>query len=687
MSESPRIIRKRRRPAHSCVECRRRKVRCDRNKPCGQCVSHGAPSCNYADHVNAGQGFHVGPASTGNQNRSQSPTSVGQSSNNVSERGPTTFGQIHGIMSKTRIFGHGHWMNTMPLASELSIMGPTGDYKSIYTQPSSSGEQDPISQLMTECKQLAREAKKQRPFRQSIPAHIHQSIPKPEVIEDLISLYFSTFESCYRILHFSSFKKEYDSHARQPQNTKTSFLVVLLLVMSISGTLHNEAHVRKDISAKAQSWISVSQTWLSAPFEKDRLTLKGIQIHCLLLLARQVNRVGADLVWISVGTLMRMAMQMGLHQDPSSLREMDIQQKEVRRRLWYTILEMNAQSALDSGMAPMVTDDDYTTQPPSDLSDEDLDNATNLGEDGSPSLQESPTFFQCVLAQSVGFRLTVVRVVNSLNVKPSYDEVLSIGHKLEIACREAASALNSTTTLRRQAPLNQFAHSFCSHLIRRLLLCLHFTYAIQAKGSPIYTHSQQVCLEVSLELVSLLDDNLYSRLLINGGGMFRDIITRGALVIYLELTSRLPVESSISHFAKEKNQSRQIPLMEDAQRVVKYAENRMCHGETNVKGYVFFNMATARVQALLEGISPEEAIRKAARDSLNICHGLLSGMVVENAENPLPADFQSHSLDGIFSPQVASDSGFDFLEDPNLYLHCSDWDLFDSISGESLFES
>jgi hypothetical protein len=538
---------------------------------------------------------------------------------------------------------------------------------------------------MAECKELAREAKKQRPFRQSIPAHMYQSLPTPEIIEELISLYFSTFESCYRILHFSSFKKEYDNHVEQPQNTKTSFLVTLLLLMSISGTMHHNAHVRKDISVKVQSWINVSQTWLSAPFEKDRLTLKGIQIHCLLLLARQVNRVGSDLVWISVGTLMRMAMQMGLHQDPSSLREMDIQQREVRRRLWYTILEMNVQSALDSGMAPMVTEDDYTTQPPLDLSDEDLDNSTNSGEDENPSPGRSATFFQYLLAKSIGFRLTVVRVVNSLNVEPSYDEVLSIDQKLGVACHEVASALNETVSLRSQDPLNHFAHSFCSHLIRRFLLCLHFPYASKAKNSPIYTHSQQACLEVSLELVSLLEDKLYSRVLINGGGMFRDIITRGALAIYVELTSSL--ESGISHFARERNRSRQFQLMEDAQKLVQYAESRMRHGETNVKGYVFLNMATARVQALFEDISPEEAIRKAARDSLNTCHGILSGMVVENAENSLRADFQSHSVDGIFSPQVTSDSAFNFLEDPNLNIHCSDWDLFNSMSGESWFES
>lgn len=35
--------------------------------------------------------------------------------------------------------------------------------------------------------------------------------------------------------------------------------------------------------------------------EKDRLTLDEIQTHFLLLLAHQVDRAGADLVWIPAG--------------------------------------------------------------------------------------------------------------------------------------------------------------------------------------------------------------------------------------------------------------------------------------------------------------------------------------------------------------------------------------------------
>jgi hypothetical protein len=48
---------RRRRPALSCVECRRRKVKCDRADPCGHCVS-AKIRCNYRiynDHISGSQ--------------------------------------------------------------------------------------------------------------------------------------------------------------------------------------------------------------------------------------------------------------------------------------------------------------------------------------------------------------------------------------------------------------------------------------------------------------------------------------------------------------------------------------------------------------------------------------------------------------------------------------------------------
>jgi hypothetical protein len=67
MSEPPSSTaapRKRRRPALSCEQCRRRKIKCDRNYPCGQCMQSTTASCSYSpDTIRVSR--HVSQRSSG----------------------------------------------------------------------------------------------------------------------------------------------------------------------------------------------------------------------------------------------------------------------------------------------------------------------------------------------------------------------------------------------------------------------------------------------------------------------------------------------------------------------------------------------------------------------------------------------------------------------------------------------
>lgn len=118
-TKSPeRGIRKRRRPAHSCVECRRRKVRCDRANPCSQCVAHNAPSCTFTDSRHATSDHDLPETQVNKQQEHRTPRILdGPLSSNISPPTPAPSGQIHGTLSKTRVFGQGHWISTIPLVS------------------------------------------------------------------------------------------------------------------------------------------------------------------------------------------------------------------------------------------------------------------------------------------------------------------------------------------------------------------------------------------------------------------------------------------------------------------------------------------------------------------------------------------------------------------------------------------
>jgi Fungal Zn(2)-Cys(6) binuclear cluster domain len=106
MTDAGEPIRRRRRPALSCLECRRRKIKCDQKNPCGQCTQSKKLTCIFAPSAAAGAAatnhlWRVGtapptPSNTSLINQSDNPLgggSLGNPSNpfQISASSPGTF--------------------------------------------------------------------------------------------------------------------------------------------------------------------------------------------------------------------------------------------------------------------------------------------------------------------------------------------------------------------------------------------------------------------------------------------------------------------------------------------------------------------------------------------------------------------------------------------------------------------
>lgn len=130
-NETSALGRRRRRPATACVECRRRKVSCDKKTPCSRCV-RGRVQCIYTALLSPSERGATGPGprrtqssvDTGRPNAVQpqpdrSTTSGSTTltcSNSPGEpcRGPNSF------FGKTRLVGRSHWFNSVvPVRSFL----------------------------------------------------------------------------------------------------------------------------------------------------------------------------------------------------------------------------------------------------------------------------------------------------------------------------------------------------------------------------------------------------------------------------------------------------------------------------------------------------------------------------------------------------------------------------------------
>jgi hypothetical protein len=180
-----------------------------------------------------------------------------------------------------------------------------------------------IASLLQKCKLLSKTIKSSRPSRCSSFPQAYPSIAK-EIADQMVHMYVTRFESVFRILHIPSFLFEYEEYWRAPTEAETILQLKIQLVTAIGTVIHSDPIDATDLYSAARQWLYAAQEWLSGPMKKNRVSIGSLQVQCLLILARQALAVGGDIVWISMGTVVRTAMQMGLHRDPKHFKRMGI---------------------------------------------------------------------------------------------------------------------------------------------------------------------------------------------------------------------------------------------------------------------------------------------------------------------------------------------------------------------------
>lgn len=503
----------------------------------------------------------------------------------------------------------------------------------LYVQ-AESDQKSEISSLIRKCKKLGQAMKTGFPILQPLPAYYRELVPPRKMCDQLVNSYLQTFEHVYRVVHVPSFQEDYLRYWNNPGSASTAFVVRLLLIAAIGSCFHTGSSNPPSLHPPSSQWIHVAQSWLNNPFEKSRLNLGGIQIHCLLLLARQVNAVGGDLVWVSSGSLLRTAMHMGLHRDPCRLSSMSFYQSELRRRLWATVMEIVLQSSMDSGGSPLIACKDFDTEPPSNYDDSQLSPGIQMAPVPKPSDTFTQTSVQIALMKSLPIRLEIAALINDFRIDLSYDTILRLGADLTAICR--SNQLLFQSFRKEKSQLTAFHAKMLGLLTHRFLLSLHHPFAIKAKTDPTYYFSRKVCREYSLSLLSSSSPSLetrltdeYTRLRIVGGGLFRDVPVHAAMITSQELVSQLQEDSS--SFISTSDALSRRELHKAIEDYVELTLSRIKAGEVNVKGYVFASCVLAQINAIQTGTSIEQSVLQASAKSLEVCSQLLKSRVEESA--------------------------------------------------------
>ncbi|KAI6777768.1 Transcriptional activator protein acu-15 [Emericellopsis cladophorae] len=667
----PPTHKKRRRPPLACEQCRRRKVRCDRKSPCNHCVRSQIKDCSYApahtpsswkkkaenqsqsqqlqkeidrkpapilpapskdtetansaasDLLSIAGGSSTAPSSSDSSRdvdrlveriqyleEKLAGFGLSKSPEEAVTGDPSSTGtllQQGGTISKTRYFGRSHWMKgAMLLPLEINTLGKL------------DAKEYPFGCLLNRCKALGRKIKEHR-LKPLSSSALGRDIPHKALADELVESYLRTFEGVLRVLHVPSFRSEYERFwtTTVPQHT-AHFTILLRLVMALGSVFHDDTFT---LRPRATQWIYEAQLWIMLPPEKARMNIPGLQIMCLLTLARSAVAIGHDLVWVTTGGMLRKAMYMGLHRDPRHLADMTTFRAEMRRRLWATIIELNLQSGFDAGGPPLISAAEYDTLPPADLDDVELtdeldrERRDRVAQKPVESTQKATDMSVALeVAKSAPLRLSLLQHANDFRSVESYEQTLRHNSALVKFCRAMSQSMLRYSK-EPEAKVTQFHASFAEILVYRCFHALHQPLITKSLEDPRYYFSRKMHLDGALKITHIcglsgpLRDQPpstdFTRLVTNGSGIFRNVPLQSLTATAVELIhTHGNVMTGLGYLPAVQDYDLRATLAAGEAWMLR----RVRSGETNIKGHVYTACCLRHVDLLNEGIADEKVI-------------------------------------------------------------------------------
>lgn len=264
-----------------------------------------------------------------------------------------------------------------------------------------------------------------------------QLLPSRSACDILIATYMNNFENQLRILHKPSFllavDRFWDVQGINPLQY-SDLIPQMLSVLAIASSLDDSCLIEEESSrghGLASTYCDLIGIWLEGQKGKERLKLSTLQTQTLLLLAKQYSVERFKDIWNATGSLVRSAMTIGLHRDPSESTQIPIFWAEMRRRLWMTIVEMDLQMSLTCGMPTMVCATDFTCGVPANINDADLTFEMRHPPSPKPFDEWSDCLPQVVLASSLRQRLDAARLLSNIEDGLDYSEIVEHAKNLE----------------------------------------------------------------------------------------------------------------------------------------------------------------------------------------------------------------------------------------------------------------
>ncbi|KAI1179186.1 fungal-specific transcription factor domain-containing protein [Nemania sp. FL0916] len=583
-----RKIQKRNRPPVSCLLCRTRKVKCDRQQPCERCIKSGeANFCEYAPRAARkprGAEPRVQPEVRAKPEAVSKPVlqvrlqkleemvnglvtsgaftepslNTPSSSDQRTEidarsdlSSPPSLSAPSGSLPVGSRTGEGNYVGSTHWASILEsihdIQGILDAEADVHPSPSPPPSSHAWS---TDCRDLIYGKGEMITHEQAVAR-----LPRQDLTDRLVLLYFRHRFTTAPYIHTTKFQKEYDSFWRDPRSVSLLWISCLASILWIATSI---------ALAKGETGLSdtprpeqLSILAVDCLISGDYLAAKPYSIEALLLhgfTEMKRKHVVDSSLWAKFGLTARLAQRMGYHRDPKYLSNVTPFEGEIRRRAWFFIEVFDVLFSFQQGVPPIIRDDECDTESPANLYDADFDENMLVLPPSRPASEPTTTLYLCVKSKLCRILRRILRLTLSIQ-SPAYEEVLKLNDELH-------HFHNSIPTPLQIRPIRSYSFTDQTYdIMHRLMLeimflkslcVLHRPYLNREKDNPQCEISRTTCREAALKMLDLHAE--YEDESKPGGRMYEDKYMLSSLTVHdfliasmiicLDLTENFPSSST-----------------------------------------------------------------------------------------------------------------------------------------------
>ncbi|KAJ5099977.1 hypothetical protein N7532_006978 [Penicillium argentinense] len=555
-------IGKRNRPPVSCEPCRTRKLKCNRQLPCDECLKRNrASSCKYAS--NADRNRVNSPARNNLDDRLRNieklvsslvgpPNAAKESSKNMvsSHKRPddptvnnhAAFSELkesppvlHDQNGEAFYTEPSHWMSILQdikfVRAHLPSESETPSEPSGSDDPGLSPDLD-ISLNLGPCDRISM-------------ADVLTVLPAQPVSDMLLSKYFNSRYMVLGIVHYGKFRMEHIIPLACPP----------LFHPQCRDDILRQGQARYGLSSRDPLTASPSTSYCTMSHLRGYGTAKEYSIEALFLYlqSRFMNATSStNQLWLELGTIIRLALRMGYHRDPDGLQNISAFDGEIRRRVWLHIFQIDALVSFQMGLPSMIPTEYCDAKLPSNLHDADISIEMDVVPPSRPLSEVTPMLYGIVKSGIMRIFKKIVMHTQPL-ASPDYSTILALSHEMKSVYEAVPDVLKRRSISDSFMDSSDIILERCTLELLYLkgIVVLHRRYVRNDLESSQFEPSRRYCLEAALEILSRQAD-IYKASL-PGGRLHEDrwMITAltehdfllAAMIVCLDLSIQIESEA------------------------------------------------------------------------------------------------------------------------------------------------